>query len=226
MADTAKVVYDAADAAFRQLLADLSPQSPLSPLHSYPGSIHPRERQQILNQFAAHVGVLAVQYAQKLEQNCRARGFSWRGAEEGMRNFLQMKAQRAKPYLEKLIDEHNRRVAASPPSPGKKRKRSTERGEARIKIIAALTKHHSYADGSCLNQDPIGNNELARMAGVAESTASSFFTKEFKGRSQYQAACRDVSLLVAMLKVLNSEFSPHHLYGRTPPGEGGSPEDE
>src|SRR5262249_18814112 len=42
---------------------------------------------------------------------------------------------------------------------GRTPKRSTERGEGRAKLIAALTKHHQYADGGCLNLEPIGNNE-------------------------------------------------------------------
>ena len=71
------------------------------------------------------------------------------------------------------------------PEPGagsqtpKKAKRSTERGEARVKLLAALTEHHKYADGSCLNLEPIGNNELARLAEVDQSTASAFFNREF-----------------------------------------------
>ena len=54
-------------------------------------------------------------------------------------------------------------AAGTPPAP-KKGKRSTRRGEAAIKLIAALTKHHKYAKGSCLNLEPVGNNELARQA--------------------------------------------------------------
>ena len=34
--------------------------------------------------------------------------------------------------------------------PWKKPKRSTKRGEGQAKLIAALTKHHQYADGECL----------------------------------------------------------------------------
>jgi hypothetical protein len=64
------------------------------------------------------------------------------------------------------------------------------------------------------------------MADVAESTASSFFDKEFEGRTKYRAACRNVTRLAAKLKALNGEFASRRLYGRTPPGEGGSPEDE
>jgi len=46
-------------------------------------------------------------------------------------------------------------------------KRSTVKGEGRTKLIATLTKDHHYADGGCLKQDPIGNNELARLAKVS-----------------------------------------------------------
>ncbi|MEX0979296.1 MAG: hypothetical protein WDZ48_10610, partial [Pirellulales bacterium] len=112
-----------------------------------------------------------------------------------------------------------------------KSKRSTERGEGRAKLIAALTKHHKYADGSCLNLESIGNNELARLAGVSESTASAFFNNEFnqgesRGYATYRVICRDPSRLADSLKVLNGEFSPHHLYGRTPPGERERDDDE
>ena len=99
-------------------------------------------------------------------------------------------------------------------------KKSTAKGDARVKIIAALTKHHKYQDDSCLNQDPIGVSELARQADVGKTSASRFFTEKFEGWTRYRTACRDVSSLVAALKLLNQDFSPHHLFGRTPPGEG------
>lgn len=104
-------------------------------------------------------------------------------------------------------------------APKTKAKRSTEGGEARLKLIAALTKHHSYENGGCLNLEPIGNNELARQAEVSVSTASAFFTKEFKGHTEYRTLCGDATRLVAALKLLTQEFSPHDLYGRRPPGE-------
>jgi hypothetical protein len=112
---------------------------------------------------------------------------------------------------------------AGPPT--KKAKRSTERGGGRVKIIAALTEHHQYANGGCLNLEPIGNNELARKADVSESTVSAFFQKEFKGHIKYRAACNDATRLAASLKMLNGEFSPHILFGRSLPGEG-QPDDE
>lgn len=110
---------------------------------------------------------------------------------------------------------------AAPPagSSAPARKRSTQRGEGRGKLIAALSLHHQYANGSCLNYDPIGNNDLARQAEVAESTASAFFEKAFQGHDQYRALCRKKSELVAALKMLNGDYSPHILYGGSPPGE-------
>jgi hypothetical protein len=101
----------------------------------------------------------------------------------------------------------------------KKAKRSTERGESQAKLIAALTKHHRYADGGCLNLEPIGNNELARVVGVSPSTASTFFNSEFEGHAKYREVCRDAGRLADSLKALNGEFSPHDLYGRRPAGE-------
>lgn len=100
-----------------------------------------------------------------------------------------------------------------------KGKRSTERGEGRTKLIAALTKHHKYADGSCLNTEPVNNNELARLSDVAGATASEFFKKEFGGHGKYRSICTNVTNLVTSLKLLNQEFSPHLLFGATPHNE-------
>jgi hypothetical protein len=71
-----------------------------------------------------------------------------------------------------------------------------------------------------LNLEPIGNNELVRGLFVAKSTASDFFKKEFDGSDKYRALCKDASALAAALRLLNGEFSPRHLYGSSPPGEG------
>jgi hypothetical protein len=96
-------------------------------------------------------------------------------------------------------------------------KRSTDRGEGRKKLIAALTKHLQYADGGCLNLEPIGNNELAKAAEVSPSTASTFFNDNFQGHAKYKAMCRDTSNLAAALKLLNDEFAPYHLLGAGSP---------
>ena len=100
-----------------------------------------------------------------------------------------------------------------------KLKRSTVRGEGRDKLISALTKHHKYADGSCLNLEPVGNNKLAQLVKVSPSTASAFFKQEFGGHVKYRAMCTDESRLITALKLLNQEFSPDLLYGAVPPGE-------
>jgi hypothetical protein len=100
-----------------------------------------------------------------------------------------------------------------------KAKRSTVRGEGQVKLIAALTKHHKYAEGGCLNQDPVSNNQLARQAKVSPSTASSFFRKQFGGHAKYRRMCLDSTGLATALKLINGEFAPLHLYGTRPPGE-------
>jgi hypothetical protein len=117
-----------------------------------------------------------------------------------------------------LEDEHEQADKRTDPKRPTK-KRSTERGEGRAKLIAALTKHHQYADGGCLNPQPIGNNKLAKAADVSTSTASTFFNNEFQGHTKYKAVCRDSGRLAAALKLLNNEFSPYDLYGGRPPGE-------
>ena len=101
-----------------------------------------------------------------------------------------------------------------------KPKRSPEKGDARLKLIAALTKHHRYAEEAALNLEPIGNNALARAANVAPSVASSFFKTEFKGHKQYAERCRQHLTLLTALKLLNNEFAPHCLYGKTPTSDG------
>jgi len=116
------------------------------------------------------------------------------------------------------------RPASEPETPTRPAgKRSTARGDARLKIVAALTKHHQYAAGSLLNQEPASVAALATRAGVSKSTASGFFTAEFNGHAAYQRACRDNDKLITSLKLLNNEFSPSLLYGsdpdRTPEGD-------
>jgi hypothetical protein len=103
----------------------------------------------------------------------------------------------------------------------RKAKRSTQPGGARLKLIAALTEHHEYAKGGCLNLDPIGHNELARLADVGQGSANRFFDDEFGGYENYRTLCADKERLIAALKLLNQEFTPQvFLYGARPPGEG------
>ena len=100
-----------------------------------------------------------------------------------------------------------------------RKKRSSESGGARAKLIAALTKHHKYAEGGCLNLEPIGNNELARLADVAKRTASAFFNKDFDGYSRYRSLCHDTARLTASLKALNGEFRPRDFLNVRAPDE-------
>ena len=103
-------------------------------------------------------------------------------------------------------------------------KRSTSSGEARAKLVAALTRHHRYDDGSALNTEPIGCAALARLAGVSAGSASAFFRREFRGHTLYRVACGDAARLAAALRLLNGDYSPHVLYGGTPRGEESRPE--
>lgn len=122
--------------------------------------------------------------------------------------------------LQRLRDAAAAFVAAAWPADGPieperptKPKRSTERGEGRAKLIAALTEHHQYAAGGCLNTEPASNNGLARAAGVSPSTASMFFWDHFDGHTKYKALCRQPWKLAAALKLLNDEFAPRHFFG-------------
>ena len=139
-------------------------------------------------------------------------------AAEGL-TFPETLLQLSAPPGEILIE----RLLPQPRDPAPKR--STERGEGRAKLIAALSKHHEYADRGCLKLEPIGNNELARLAGVAKRTASAFFDKEFRGHAKYKALCGDAGRLAAALKLLNGEYAPHLLYGSKPPEKSDSEDD-
>jgi hypothetical protein len=120
------------------------------------------------------------------------------------------------PKRSKPKGNRGRRQDAEPQSP--KSKRSTIRGEARGKLIAALTKHHKYADGGCLNTEPIAITKLADTCGVAKASASRFFKKEFGGHSKYcNVYCQDERRLLAALKKLNDEYTVDKLFGGSPP---------
>lgn len=91
--------------------------------------------------------------------------------------------------------------------------------------MAGLNKHHRYDHPEGLNLEPIGNNDLARLAGVDPSTASAFFTKEFGGYESYRRTCSDSSSLAIALRAINGEIKPRHLFGKAPPAERGRPDD-
>jgi hypothetical protein len=100
-------------------------------------------------------------------------------------------------------------------SPRHQARRGFAKRQTRDRLIDALTSHHQYENGSCLNPEPIGNNDLALMANVSRSTASEFFKREFRGHSKYKLLCRRSGDLVVALKLLNNEFPPYMLYAAT-----------
>ncbi len=116
--------------------------------------------------------------------------------------------------------------ADSPTPPAIRSKKSTTNGDAEAKLIGALTKHHRYADGSSLNLEPIGNNELATLAQVGKATASDFFKERFKSHKKYVIMCSNLKILIASLKLLNDEFHPHLLFGNSPANADGADDDE
>ena len=125
------------------------------------------------------------------------------------------------------------------PAP-KQSKRSTEPGEAKTKIVAALIQHHQFdsgGEGSCTNEAPIGVGQLADLADVAKSTVSEFFNEQFgdedsdgrlkSGHRNYKITCRKKEKLVKALRLLQGDFKPRELlYGRHPWGEGRSDDDD
>ena len=85
----------------------------------------------------------------------------------------------------------------------RRRKRSTAKGEAQAKIIAAFTLHHKYQRGSCLNQEPIALRQLAEQANVSPDSAHRFFNSQFgagdgkqkkDGYKNYRVVCRDMGM--------------------------------
>jgi len=81
----------------------------------------------------------------------------------------------------------------------KKAKRSTVRGEAQAKLISALTKHHQYTNGGCMEWRPVGARELHRLADVSPATASTFFKTNFEGMTSTK--------LLASTKTVNGRSS-------------------
>lgn len=108
-----------------------------------------------------------------------------------------------------------------------KKKRSTEKGEARTKIVAALTDHHKYKTDSCLNFNPIGVRDLAEKADVSPGSVSKFFKDEFRSHLLYQRACvSESSQLLNALRMLNGDFSPYILFNSEPTEEDAKDEEE
>ena len=101
------------------------------------------------------------------------------------------------------------------PTSGKSRSRRVvgKTIDSDLVFIAALTKHHGYENGSCINVEPIGCGELAKKTKVAKSTASRFFKKEFQGYKNYKVHCK-TNKIAQSLKLLNKDLAPHILLGK------------
>ena len=100
-----------------------------------------------------------------------------------------------------------------------KAKQSTAPGNAQVKMISALTKYHQYADGGCLNLEPIGVRELARQATVSPSPCVGLLQSEvWRAYQVPNVFCSDTQRLMASLKQLNNEYFPNSLFGGSLPG--------
>lgn len=84
--------------------------------------------------------------------------------------------------------------------------------ESDLLIIATLTKHHGYENGICTNFEPLRCTELAEKLGLAKSTASLFFKKEFLNYKNYTVICKRGDISTA-IKMLNKETAPYLLLG-------------
>lgn len=203
--DFAKLLIAVMDAARRmnenkdkihslfEKLSELTNQLVQTPLPNYPSQSDPMMVKHVLEQWDNTHFRLSARY-QEIVKSLKLLAGQW----DCMASQLQV---------------GDARKAGEPEAPDPAPKRSTERGEGRVKLIAALTQHHQYADGGCLNFLPIGSNELARKAAVSASTASAFFNDKFQGHTKYKALCWDADKLKAALKLLNDEFAPYHLLG-------------
>ena len=48
-------------------------------------------------------------------------------------------------------------------------------------LVAALTQHHKYLDGGCLNLEPAGVRQLAASTSISKNSVSRFFKRVFEG---------------------------------------------
>lgn len=110
-----------------------------------------------------------------------------------------------------LVHDHILRPAATLQATSngpKERKRSTQKGEAKQKLISALVAHHKYDGVVCEKRDSVSVRELAEAAEVAPASASRFFQKQFPdgGHKRYKNLCiRDFRRVEQFLKLISGE---------------------
>lgn len=134
---------------------------------------------------------------------------SWQGLQEPLQKILAVLSIGTTPALAGTVSETEPDCTSPDVSPKTDRHR-TPPGGARVKLIAALTKHHKYAENSCLNQEPIGCRELAKLAGTGSATH--FFNHFFGSYPQYRVQCGDVTKLILSLKMMNGELRPRDVF--------------
>ena len=108
------------------------------------------------------------------------------------------------------------------------KKRSTGKGEAQEKLVAAFLGHHKYESangGSCNNWEPIALTQLSQIAQTSKSSASRFFDDHFgdgskkNGHARYRGTCKnDQQQLIVACIAMSGEFRPARLRtaGRDP----------
>jgi hypothetical protein len=137
-----------------------------------------------------------------------------------------LEASRRCEDLPASIEEFHRRmrrlgdlIGCLPEPKGKTRgKKSTVSGEARAKIIGALTAWHKYENGGCGNTTPIGVGKLAELAKVSKGSVTPFFNREFRdgkkgGHTVYQRQCQTPTTLIHAIMMINGDLRPSILSG-------------
>jgi hypothetical protein len=59
------------------------------------------------------------------------------------------------------------------------KKRNTTRGDADAAILSALCAHHKFQDRSCGNWEPIGGNDLGKLARCAAGSVTGFWKRRY-----------------------------------------------
>ena len=126
------------------------------------------------------------------------------------------KVERTIAYL-KAWQEIRASMIPKPKQKGQKRSVATEKGTSKSALVlAALCTYHGYDGTSVKKTDPVGVNELSRLAtdekcSVSEATVSRWFRDKFDGgKGGYDVACVNGSLLLN-LKLLAGDMTPRRL---------------
>jgi hypothetical protein len=103
------------------------------------------------------------------------------------------------------LNASQQNLCPSEQAKGKGKKASVSPGEAENKLIGALCNYHEFSDDGCGNFEPVGVNELARLAGCSSSTASLFIRTNFGSLDSYKNLCSRGGEFVLSLRLLRRE---------------------